>query len=78
MPRGFPVAASPAGLTLGLAVGPPSTPPPARNEISIANTFQIEVSVKGHDSERELRELGEKIGTILSEELKRYGGTLWR
>jgi hypothetical protein len=78
MLRGFPAPVSPIGQILSLAVGGSPPAPPARNEISIANTFQIEVSVKGHDSERELRELGEKIGTILSDELKRYGGTLWR
>ena len=78
IPPSFQAPVAPLGQNISLAFGGASPPPPAKNEISIANTFQIDVSVKGHDTDRELRELGEKIGTILSEELKRYGGTLWR
>jgi len=39
------------------------------------NTFNITVTVKGGGAEEgDLRELGKKIGRILSEEIKRYGG----
>jgi hypothetical protein len=38
------------------------------------NTFNITVSVKGGGDEGDLRELGKKMGRILSDEIKRYGG----
>jgi hypothetical protein len=38
------------------------------------NTFNITVSVKGGGDDGDLRELGKKIGRILSDEVKRYGG----
>jgi len=38
------------------------------------NTFNITVSMKGGGDEGDLRELGKKIGRILSDEIKRYGG----
>jgi len=41
---------------------------------SFQNTFNIVVNVKGGGEESELRDLGRKIGLILSEEIKRYGG----
>jgi hypothetical protein len=53
------------------------TPSP-KNEVTIHNTFNIEIAMRGQADERELRELGQKMGTILSEELKRYGGLTWR
>lgn len=37
------------------------------------NTFNITVNVKGGE-ERDLKDLGRKIGQILSDEMKRYGG----
>lgn len=40
---------------------------------SFHNTFNITVNVKSGE-ERELKDLGKKIGQILSEEIKRYGG----
>jgi hypothetical protein len=49
-----------------------------KNEVTIHNTFNIEIAMRGQADERELRELGQKMGTILSEELKRYGGLTWR
>ena len=38
------------------------------------NTFNIVVNVKGGKEESELRDLGRKIGLVLSDEIKRYGG----
>ena len=47
----------------------------ASNKVSnFHNTFNITVSVKGGGDEGDLRELGKKIGRILSDEIKRYGG----
>lgn len=42
---------------------------------SFNNTFNITVNMKGREDEAEMRELGKKIGLILTEELKRYGGS---
>jgi hypothetical protein len=38
------------------------------------NTFNITVTVKGGAEDGDLRDLGKKIGRILSDEIKRYGG----
>jgi hypothetical protein len=38
------------------------------------NTFNITISTKGGEEEGNLRDLGKKIGKILSDEMKRYGG----
>ena len=38
------------------------------------NTFNITISTKGGGEEGNLRDLGKKIGKILSDEMKRYGG----
>ena len=44
------------------------------NTTQFQNTFNITVTTTGRGDEAELRELGKKIGVILSDELKRYGG----
>jgi hypothetical protein len=44
------------------------------NSIHIQNTFNIAVKVSDSSSEGELRDLGRKIGIILADEMKRYGG----
>lgn len=46
----------------------------AASQPNFNNTFNISVNVKGGGDESEMRELGRKIGLILSEELRRYGG----
>jgi hypothetical protein len=38
------------------------------------NTFNITVMTTARGDDAELRELGRKIGVILSDEMKRYGG----
>lgn len=38
------------------------------------NTFNISITVKGGSEESDMKELGKKIGRILSDEIKRYGG----
>ncbi len=38
------------------------------------NTFNISITMKGGGEEGDLKELGKKIGRILSDEIKRYGG----
>ncbi|WP_424358897.1 hypothetical protein [Methanocella sp. MCL-LM] len=48
-------------------------PGPASKVSNFHNTFNITVNVKSGE-ERELKDLGKKIGQILSEEIKRYGG----
>jgi len=45
------------------------------NTFHFQNTFNIVVNTKAAGDERGLRELGRKIGVILSEEMKRYGGS---
>lgn len=72
-----PIGTLTQNITLAHAGGMAATPSP-KNEVTIHNTFNIEVAMRGQGDERELRELGQKIGTILSEELKRYGGSPWR
>jgi hypothetical protein len=64
-------------ITLTHSGGMAATPSP-KNEVTVHNTFNIEIAMRGQGDEGELRELGQKIGTILSEELKRYGGLTWR
>jgi len=44
------------------------------NPVHFQNTFNIAINVKGGGEESELRDLGRKIGLILSDEIKRYGG----
>jgi len=44
------------------------------NTFHFQNTFNIVVNTRSDGDERGLRELGRKIGVILSEEMKRYGG----
>ena len=44
------------------------------NTFHFQNTFNIVVNTKAAGDESGLRELGRKIGLILSEEMKRYGG----
>lgn len=53
------------------------TSPPAAGggtAIHFQNTFNISVTTRAGGDEAEMRELGRKIGVILSDELKRYGG----
>lgn len=38
------------------------------------NTFNINITMKGGSEESDMKELGKKIGRILSDEIKRYGG----
>lgn len=53
---------------------PASTSHTGSNAVNVHNTFNIMVDAKGGRDETELRDLGKKIGLILSEEIKRYGG----
>ena len=50
--------------------------PIERSANNFQNTFNVVVNMKGAGDEHELRELGRKIGTILSDEIKRYGGVV--
>ena len=50
--------------------------PNERSTNHFQNTFNVVVNMKGAGDEHELRELGRKIGTILSDEIKRYGGVV--
>jgi hypothetical protein len=59
----------------GSRSGPAPTSHTGSNGVNVHNTFNIMVDVKGGKDETELRDLGKKIGLILSEEIKRYGGT---
>lgn len=43
-------------------------------DVRFQNTFNIVVNIKGKGEETEMRDLGKKIGHILSEEMRRYGG----
>ena len=54
--------------------GAPSPTGGANPAVNFQNTFNITVTTTTRGDERELRELGKKIGVILSDELKRYGG----
>jgi len=42
--------------------------------VNFQNTFNIVVNVKNGGNETELRDLGKKIGQVLSDEIRRYGG----
>ena len=42
--------------------------------VNFQNTFNIVVNVKNSGKETELRDLGKKIGQVLSDEIRRYGG----
>ncbi len=53
---------------------PASTSHTGSNAVNVHNTFNIMIDAKGGRDENELRDLGKKIGFILSEEIKRYGG----
>jgi hypothetical protein len=44
------------------------------NSVHFQNTFNITVTTTAKGDEKELRELGRRIGIILSDEMKRYGG----
>ncbi len=70
---------SPAGreaININLHAATPHVTDNNTNKVSnFHNTFNITVTVKGGGAEEsDLRELGKKIGRILSEEIKRYGG----
>ncbi len=41
---------------------------------SFHNTFNISITTNGGSEESDMKELGKKIGRILSDEIKRYGG----
>ncbi|TFG88792.1 MAG: hypothetical protein E4H16_04520 [Candidatus Atribacteria bacterium] len=51
-----------------------TAPQAGSSSVQFHNTFNITVNVKKDCDESELRVLGRKIGLILSEELRRYGG----
>ena len=64
-------------LPLAVPAPPSGAPSPtggATPPVNVQNTFNITVTTTARGDERELRELGKKIGVILSDELKRYGG----
>lgn len=42
--------------------------------VNVQNMFNIVVNVKNGQKETELRDLGRKIGQVLSDEIRRYGG----
>ncbi len=46
----------------------------SNNTVNLQNTFNIVVNVNNDGKETELREIGRKIGQILSDEIRRYGG----
>jgi hypothetical protein len=45
--------------------------------VNFHNSFNITVNVKGGREETDVKDLGRKIGQILSDEIKRYGGKRW-
>jgi hypothetical protein len=53
-----------------------SPPAPSGTTNHFHNDFHITVQVRDTSDERELRDLGRKIGRVLSDELARYGGVL--
>jgi hypothetical protein len=64
-------------ININVPRAPPERGPEggAVNKVSnFHNTFNITVSVKGGSDDGDLRDLGKKIGRILSDEIKRYGG----
>jgi hypothetical protein len=69
------MGAGPINIHVPPASGERGQEPGAVNKVSnFHNTFNITVSMKGGGDEGDLRELGKKIGRILSDEIKRYGG----
>ena len=71
----MPFTSPPPLRTPEIAVRDTATSQQARmNTIHIQNTFNIAVKGSDSSSEGELRELGRKIGIILADEMKRYGG----
>lgn len=78
-PQMAPIRSLPQGVSPASSVAQALSMLPERiQEIARAstfnNTFNIIVNVKGGSEESEMKELGKKIGEILSEELRRYGG----
>jgi hypothetical protein len=72
-------AAMPAGKEAVSATVHGTTPDVTENNTTnrvstFHNTFNITVTVRGGGEDGDLRELGKKIGRILSDEIKRYGG----
>lgn len=65
--RALPLYAGSRGETAFPATGGSTT-------VHFQNTFNITVTTTTKGDETELRELGRKIGVILSDEMKRYGG----
>ncbi|MFA5269192.1 MAG: hypothetical protein WC379_14585 [Methanoregula sp.] len=65
--RALPLSAGSRGETALPAAG-------GKNPVNFQNTFNITVTTTARGDEAELRELGRKIGVILSDEMKRYGG----
>jgi hypothetical protein len=65
--RALPLYAGSRGETAPPATGSSTT-------VHFQNTFNITVRTMARGDETELRELGRKIGVILSDEMKRYGG----
>jgi hypothetical protein len=61
-------------LSAGSRDGTAHPAPGGRNPVNIQNTFNITVTAMAKGNEAELRELGRKIGVILSDEMRRYGG----
>jgi len=49
----------------------------SNGSVNFHNNFNITINVKGTGEETEIRDLGRKIGQILSDEIKRYGGKRW-
>ncbi|OPY30003.1 MAG: hypothetical protein A4E28_00501 [Methanocella sp. PtaU1.Bin125] len=77
-PPASPALASGAESVVNITVPPPQPARVVENTStskvsSFHNTFNITVTVRGGE-ERDLKELGRKIGQILSDEMKRYGG----
>ncbi|CAJ36893.1 hypothetical protein [Methanocella arvoryzae] len=76
-PQLAPVRNVPRGLLPAIGsvqVAPAEKEKPVSHTANFNNTFNITVNVSGGSEEAEMKELGRKIGQILSEELKRYGG----
>ena len=74
---GLPAATVPRAMENVMQMSQNETTPSSPIERSanhFQNTFNIAINMKGSGDEHELRELGRKIGTILSDEIKRYGG----
>jgi hypothetical protein len=61
-------------LSAGPRDGAALPAPGGTNPVHIQNTFNITVTTTSRGDDAELRELGRKIGVILSDEMRRYGG----